>query len=138
MAVPQLQQKGVPFLRTASDILNFVSKYNPRSSFRQMQIAAQGPSPSVKGVSLVAEAEAEADASWSQVVQIWQRLLDEHSQHLLLAAYEQASMLKDKQQQRAVTLSAQQRMLASSFSVKEMFAAAENLYLRFNIFGENL
>ena len=43
MAVPQLQQKGTPFLRSASDIIDFVSKYNPRSSHRQTQLAAQGP-----------------------------------------------------------------------------------------------
>jgi len=80
MAVPQLQQKGAPFLRSATDVLDFVSKYNPRSSFRQTQIAAQGPGTSVTGVSLRAAAEAAEDAAWSQVLQIWQRLLDEHSQ----------------------------------------------------------
>ena len=47
---------------------------------------------------------------------------------MLLAAYEQASSLRDKQHQRAVTLGAQQRMLAAAFSIKDLFNAAENLY----------
>lgn len=128
-AVPQL--KGTPVLRTAGDVVEFVSKFNPKSSHRRIQATAAGPGASVTGISSHQRAsEAAEEAAWNRLVDLWQRLLDEYSQKQLQTVYEQAMNIENRAQQKAMTTAAQQRMVQSSFSLRQLFDAAEALYTK--------
>lgn len=86
-AVPTL--KGTPHLRSLHDVLRFIAVYNPRSRFRVAQRAAHSNVISSALVRSGTDVGAANDKLWAQLLDGFQRLIEEYIQEMLAHTYEQ-------------------------------------------------
>ena len=156
LAVPVL--KGAAPWRTLHDIMRFVAQYNPRSRFRTAQRAVH--SLAVSGVvnrPSVDTVRPADERHWTQLLDLFQRLIDEHIQGPLTAVYEQVRVAEyvwasrplgamsscsprtprwqalhavDQVEAKRTVLAAQARAANQHVDVRRLCAAAEEVYAK--------
>lgn len=121
--------KGVPFLRSAQDIINFSMSYNPHSSHKRTQAAASGPSAAVTGVARGASGGGlDEEMTWDRMCDTLQRCLDEYVHSALAVAMDAAAVNADRAKAKSLAAAAHSRAMGSIFNVRDLVAAAEQLY----------